>query len=90
MPTVNDVIVRKPTDDERKKCEQWPVWTSEPSRFDWQYTETETCLVIEGEVTVSDDESEVSFGPGDLVVFPEGLECVWDVKKAVKKYYDFS
>ena len=32
---------------------------------------------------------EVSFGPGDLVIFPEGLDCIWDVKEPVKKHYQF-
>ena len=90
MPTVKDVIVRKPTTDEMSTCQGWPIWEAEPSRFDWSYTETETCLIIEGEVTVKDGESSVSFGEGDFVVFPVGLNCVWDIKKAVKKYYNFS
>ena len=71
----------------------WPVWTCEPSKFDWDYTQSETCLVLEGEVTVSDrpeGDVSVSFGPGDLVVFPVGLKCIWDVKGAVKKHYNFS
>ena len=32
----------------------------------------------------------VSFAAGDLVVFPQGLSCVWQVKKPVKKHYMFS
>ncbi len=90
MPTVKDVEVKKPTEQEETQAKTWPIWTCEPSKFDWQYTQTETCLVLEGEVTVSDDTAEVSFGPGDYVTFPEGLECIWDVKKAVKKHYSFS
>jgi len=31
----------------------------------------------------------VSFAAGDLVVFPKGLSCVWQVKKPVRKYYVF-
>ena len=89
MPTVKDVIVKKPTDDEAATCKTWPTWACETSKFDWAYTEKETCLVIEGEVTVTDANDSVTFGPGDMVIFPEDLECTWNVKKPVKKHYNF-
>ena len=68
--TANEVM-EKPTEAEAKKCKSWPIWTCEPSTFDWEYTQKETCLILDGEVTVSDDADSVSFGPGDMVVFPE-------------------
>ena len=71
------------------KITQWPIWTKEPSRFDWYYDEQEQCFFLEGEVTVETPEGEVSFGKGDFVTFPKGLSCVWVVKKAVKKHYKF-
>lgn len=91
MPTVKDIQIRKPTTEETQKCKTWPIWTCRPSTFDWDYTEKETCLIIDGEVTIKDRNSEdsVSFGPGDMVVFPEDLSCVWEVKKPVKKHYTF-
>ena len=66
---------------------EWPVWTCEPSSFDWHYDQKETCYVVEGEVTVRAGDEEVSFGPGDLGVFPEGLDCKWEVRSPVKKHY---
>jgi uncharacterized protein len=90
MPTVKDVTVRKPTDGEIATCKSWPIWNCEASTFDWEYNETETCLLINGKVTVTDGKNSVSFGPGDLVVFPAGLACTWQVKEAVTKYYNFS
>lgn len=91
MPTVNDVIVRKPSEEEIVMCKSWPVWEAQPSTFDWVYTEKETCLLIEGKVTVSDSDgnSSVSFGAGDMVVFPQYLECTWKIEEAVSKYYSF-
>ncbi len=91
MPTIKDVKVSKPTEEQKKQAQQWHIWQKEPSEFDWQYTQTEKCLLIEGEVTVySTDKSEsVSFAAGDYVVFPEGLECIWKITKPVKKHYDF-
>ncbi|HEX43012.1 MAG TPA: DUF861 domain-containing protein [Phycisphaerales bacterium] len=89
MPTAKDIIVRKPTDMETAECMKWPIWQCEPSTFDWAYTEKETCLILQGKVTVSDGKDSVNFGPGDLVVFPEDLECTWEVAEAVKKHYHF-
>jgi len=43
----------------------------------------------EGKVTVTDGNDSVSFGPGDLVIFPEELQCTWQVTEPVKKYYNF-
>ncbi len=89
MPTVNDIVVRKPTEQEADRCRAWPTWTCESSSFDWSYTEKETCLIIEGKVTVTDADGSVTFGPGDLVVFPQDLDCVWNVEQSVKKHYNF-
>jgi len=89
MTSVKDVIVKKPSEQEAAACKAWPTWKCEPSTFDWVYTEKETCLLIEGKVTVTDGKDSVSFGPGDLVVFPEELNCTWQVQEAVTKHYNF-
>ena len=69
---------------------QWPIWTCDPSAFPWTYSDKETCLILEGDVTVTPDGGEgVSFGAGDLVVFPQGMSCTWEVHKAVRKHYRF-
>jgi uncharacterized cupin superfamily protein len=85
------VIVEKPTDQKLKALNlfTWPIWSKEVSSFDWYYDEKEICYFLEGEVTVKTPEGEVSFGKGDLVTFPQGLKCVWNIKKAVKKHYKF-
>ena len=68
----------------------WLIWTCKVSAFDWTYEDQETCLLLEGEVTVTPDLGEpVKFGAGDLVVFPAGMDCRWDVRKAVRKHYRF-
>ena len=41
-------------------------------------------------MTVTPDGGEpVRFGAGDLVVFSAGMDCIWDVHKAVRKHYQF-
>ena len=58
----------------------WPIWTCDISSFDWTYDDKETCLLLEGEVTVTPNGGEpVKFGVGDLVVFLAGMDCRWDV-----------
>ena len=71
------------------KIASWPIWTKEPSTFDWSYDEQEICYFLEGEVTVKTADEEVHFGKGDLVTFPKGLKCAWQVRKAVRKHYRF-
>ena len=92
MPIVKDCVVRKPTVAEKEVCKAWPIWTCGVSEFEWEYTQTEKCLICEGRVTVidrPDSGTSVTFGPGDYVVFPNGLKCVWKITEPVKKHYEF-
>jgi uncharacterized cupin superfamily protein len=91
MPTIKDIVVRKPTKEEIAACSAWPIWTCEPSTFDYSYGDKETCLILEGKVKIEspDGKEAVSFAAGDLVIFPKGLSCVWKVEKAVRKHYNF-
>ena len=90
---IKDMIhVEKPTPERLEKLgvDSWPIWEKEVSVFPWEYDEKETCYILEGEVEVTPGEGEpVSFGKGDLVIFSEGLKCIWNIKKAVKKHYKF-
>ena len=83
------ITVRKPNESEKAEMLTKPTWGCEVSEFNWHYDSEETCLLIEGEVTVTYDSESVSFGAGDYVTFPQGLSCVWKVTKPVKKHYIF-
>ncbi|MCD4745625.1 MAG: cupin domain-containing protein [Bacteroidales bacterium] len=74
---------------EKRGIKNWPVWEKEISRFDWQYTGDEECLILDGEVTVETKEGKFHIKKGDFVTFKDGLECVWDIKKNIKKHYNF-
>ncbi len=82
-----------PSEGELKnlKVKSWGIWEKEKSIFDWSYDETETCFILDGEVEVTDSETgeKLEFKKGDLVQFPKGLKCVWNVKKPIRKYYNF-
>lgn len=68
----------------------WPIWEKEVSTFPWEYDEKETCYILEGEarITTSDGE-EVTIKEGDLVTFPKGLRCTWQITKNIRKHYAF-
>lgn len=69
---------------------EWPVWTKEISTFPWIYDADETCYFLEGDVVVTPEGGEpLRIGKGDLVVFPAGMSCTWDIKQAVRKHYNF-
>ncbi len=68
----------------------WPIWTKEVSEFPWSYDAQETCYFLEGDVIVTPDgEEPVEMGEGDLVTFPKGMSCTWNIGKDVKKHYQF-
>lgn len=81
---------KQQADLQTQGVEEWPIWECEPSTFDWHYDQQEQCYILEGEVTVRTAEEEVSIKPGDFVTFPQGLDCVWTVKKPIRKHYSFS
>ena len=81
--------------DKKFGVSSWPTWGCDVSKFDWQYSGTETAYILEGEVTVTPtgewaDVDEAEIEAGDLVTFPDGMTCVWDVKKPINKHYNFS
>ena len=88
-----EVKVEKQIDEARKEelgIDSWSPWSKEASKFDWSYASTETGYIIEGEVIVHlpNDES-IEAEAGDVVQFPEGLNCVWEIRKDLRKVYTF-
>ena len=50
----------------------------------------ETCFFLEGDVIVTPEGGDpVRMGKGDLVTFPSGMACSWQVLSAVRKHYYF-
>ncbi len=90
--TVAGIVVEKnpsPQRLEELKAKTWDIWEKEPSTFDWSYDEPEVCYFLAGDVTVKTPEGDVHIEKGDLVTFPKGLRCTWQVKQAVRKHYRF-
>lgn len=85
------IIIEKLSEKEidSRKIKSWPIWTKEISRFDWYYDSDEECLILEGEVLVETGEGNCTVKAGDFITFRKGLKCVWNVKKPVRKHYNF-
>lgn len=87
---MSKIIVEKPTAEKLASLgvTSWPTWSKEVSQFPWSFSTQEIAYVLEGEVTVTPNGGEpVSFAAGDLVTFPAGMSCMWNVKKALRKHY---
>ncbi|XP_057534548.1 uncharacterized protein LOC130812919 [Amaranthus tricolor] len=77
----------------------WPKWACAAGKYKLRYDAEETCYLVKGKVraypkrkggqSTESTTSYVEFGAGDLVTFPQGLSCTWDVSLAVDKFYTF-
>lgn len=87
---MSKIIVEKPTAERLASMgvSNWPTWSKEVSQFPWSFGTQEIAYILEGEVTVTPDGgAPVSFTKGDLVTFPAGMSCTWNVKQALRKHY---
>jgi uncharacterized protein len=90
MPQIT--IEHNPSEERLKELgvANWEIWEKEISEFPIDFDETETAYVLEGEILVTPEGGEpVRILPGDLVVFPEGLNSHWKVIKALRKHYSY-
>ena len=83
------IDVKKPESGEleRQGVLDWPIWEKEASRFDWHYDADEICYLLQGRVEVTTPDGVVRFGAGDMVRFPAGLSCTWNITVPVKKHF---
>jgi len=85
-------IIEDPSEEQLEELgvRDWPTWSADVSTFPWSYDEPETCYFLEGDVLVTPDGgSPVRIGKGQLVTFPAGMSCTWQVRKPVHKHYRF-
>ena len=86
------INIIKLTEEEisKQKIRTWPIWSCDVSEFDWEYGESESCYLLDGEVEVQSEFETVRFSAGDFVIFPRGLKCKWKITSHVRKHYSFS
>ena len=70
------------------RIKSWPILECEPCKFQWNYDDKEICLIIEGQAKISTQNGDIYLiKAGDLVEFPAGLYCEWEITKSIKKHY---
>ena len=86
------IDIKKATAEDLKNLgvSSWSSWSCDVSEFDWEYDCDERCYIQEGKVIVTTaGGEEVEINKGDLVLFPKGLKCRWQVVEPVRKVYRF-
>lgn len=82
--------VIKPSKEQIQSTQSWGTWEKEVSEFPWEYSDKETCYILEGEAEVIFNNGEkINFKKGDWVEFEQGLKCKWKIIKDIKKKYKF-
>lgn len=67
---------------------KWPTWEKEVSTFPWHFLEQEIAWIMQGECVITPEGgAPVTFGKGDLVTFPAGMKCSWEVRQPLHKHY---
>ena len=88
---MSNIVIKQLSNDEINDMGilNWPIWTCEISEFPWKYDVEESCLILNGEVSVTAGLDTVQIKKGDFIIFPKGLSCVWNVTKPIRKHYQF-
>ncbi len=88
---MSDIIVEKNPPQTRLDSlgvTKWATWEKEISVFPWTFPEQEIAYILDGECLITPEGGEtVSFGKGDLVTFPAGMVCRWEVVQPLRKHY---
>ena len=85
------IIIEKPSSVQLEEfaVKSWTIWEHGVGQFPWHYDLKETCYLLEGKVRVTTSSETVEFGTGDMVTFPSGLDCEWNIVESVRKHYKF-
>lgn len=82
--------VWEPSQEEIDKTSGWGIWSKKISEFPWNYDDTETCYILEGEASATDNKgNSIHFKAGDMVKFEKGTSCTWKIIKDIRKRYIF-
>ncbi|WP_321323653.1 cupin domain-containing protein [Thiomicrorhabdus sp.] len=89
---MNIEIISQPSEQQLAELGvlDWPIWEKEASSFPWTYDMKEVCYILQGLVTVTPEQGDaVTIKAGDLVTFPRGMVCHWDIAEDIRKHYQF-
>ena len=70
--------------------DSWSSWSCGISEFDWEYDSDERCYVQKGRAIITTEEGDkIEIKEGDIVLFPKGLRCSWNIVESIEKTYRF-
>lgn len=52
--------------------------------LEWYYDEKTTCLILEGKAVVDHYGEKLTVEAGDLVTFPQGVQCEWTILEPLR------
>lgn len=89
---MSEITIKRLSEQEivEKGIKSWPIWEKGIATFEWYYDSTEECLILEGEFEVKTKDKSYHLKAGDFVIFPQGLSCVWEITKPVRKHFHFA
>ncbi|KAJ4800551.1 RmlC-like cupins superfamily protein [Rhynchospora pubera] len=92
-PSLSITVERNPSQARLQQLgiKSWPKWGCPPGKFPVKFDAQQTCYFLRGKIKayIKGSNECVEIGAGDLVVFPKGISCTWDVSVAVDKHYKF-
>jgi uncharacterized protein len=63
-------------------------WSAQWGKVDVTYTKDEFCVLLEGEVRITDASGHVeTYRQGDALVIPNGFKGTWETVKPVRKFF---
>ncbi len=83
------IVVEKPTPQklEQLGVKGWLIFEKDASIFGCHYYEPEVCYILAGRAKVTPTGGvPVTFAAGDLVTFPAGLDCIWEITEPIRKH----
>lgn len=64
------------------------VWEAEANETNWlEYPVHEFMIILEGEVTIEEQDKETTVKAGESFVIPKGLKCRWLQKARARKFF---
>lgn len=64
------------------------IWEGGPAKWRVYYDEDEFYYLIEGSVTIADEDGNgQTYKPGDVIVVPSGFVGTWEVHEYARKYF---
>ncbi|MCV6639458.1 cupin domain-containing protein [Candidatus Albibeggiatoa sp. nov. NOAA] len=69
---------------------EWNIKKQKVSQFDWKYEQKTTYYLLDGEATIDiENQGTITVTAGDLVIFPAGIVCHWNVTQDIEKHFKY-